>query len=207
MLQPRDFPETRPSLLAAMRGDGPAQSAWRDFFERYAPAVFRVARFRGLDEADADDIVQLVMLAVSKHISGFHYDHNRGRFRQWVRRIAESKIVDHYRKANATVSACAQGVELLAARPDGRPTTEALWEQEWRLQDMLWCLDQVAADISPRRMQAFRMYVLEGLPAREVAERLDMTSGSVYVTRYCVLGLIRSRLALLEEEERGGAVR
>ena len=164
MLQSKQFPETRLSLLSRLRDDEPGQSAWREFFERYAPAVFRVSRLRGLDEPDADDMVQQVMLAVSEHIKRFVYDRDRGRFRQWVRTIAERKITDHFRKHKPVVQL---GIEHLEDRADDRPSVEELWEQEWRLQDMLWCLDQVTADISPRRMEAFRMYVLDaGPPAR-----------------------------------------
>ena len=54
MLQSRDFPETQPSLLRSLREGGPKQSAWREFFECYAPAVFRVARHQGLDRHDAE---------------------------------------------------------------------------------------------------------------------------------------------------------
>ena len=196
MLQSQGFPDTRPSLLATLGAEGgPRQSAWREFFERYAPAVFRVGRLRGLDEADADDVVQQVMLAVSTHIGGFSYDRDRGKFRQWVRRIAESKIADHFRASRRTT----QPSELLDTQPDDRPTPEEAWEQEWRLQDMLYCLDLVADDISPRRMQAFKMYVLEGQPTTEIAQHLGMTPGYVYVTRYHVLGMVRRRMEELEE--------
>ena len=93
---PETFPRRDPRYWA--RGDEPRQSAWREFFECYAPPVYRVARLRGLSADDAEDIVQQVMLAVSQHIEGFRYDRDRGRFRQWVRRIAENKIVDLRRK-------------------------------------------------------------------------------------------------------------
>jgi RNA polymerase sigma factor (sigma-70 family) len=197
MLHPRDFPDTRPSLLATLR-DGPGQSAWREFFERYAPAVFRVARLRGLDEADADDVVQQAMLAIARHIGTFHYDRDRGRFRQWVRRIAESKIANLRRGAPPPRDAPA-----LDTLPDESPTLDELWQQEWRIQDLLWCLDQIAVDISPRRMRAFRMYALEGCSAQETAAALDMTVGYVYVTRNQVLNRVRDRLEELEREQDG----
>ena len=200
VLQPSGFPETRPSLLANLGEDPPGQSAWREFFERYAPAVYRVARLRGLADPDADDIVQQVMMSVSSHIGAFCYDRDRGRFRQWVRTIAENKINELGRRKRITLVDSA----LLESCPDEQPGAEAVWQQEWQVQDMLWCLDQVAEDISPRRMQAFRMYALEGVPAAEVAGRLGMTVGHVYVTRHLVLNRVRQRMGELEErhEER-----
>lgn len=192
VLQPSGFPETRASLLANLGEDPPGQSAWREFFERYAPAIYRVARLRGLADPDADDIVQQVMMSVSSHIGAFEYDRDRGRFRQWVRTITENKINQFGRRKRITLVDAA----LLESCPDDQPSVEAAWQ----VQDMLWCLDQVAADISPRRMQAFRMYALEGVSAADVAERLGMTVGHVYVTRHLVLNRVRQRMGELEEE-------
>ena len=195
MLQPQGFPETRPSLLCSLAEDGTGQSAWREFFERYAPAVYRVARFRGLPDADADDIVQQVMLSVSRHIGTFRYDRDRGRFRQWVRTIAENAVLQLRRKKRLPTTDSG----LLETCADDRPGAEEIWDQEWAMQDLLWCLEQVATDVSPRRIKAFRMYALEGQPASEVAEYLGMSVGHVYVTRHMVLNRVRRRM-----EELGG---
>lgn len=191
------FPETRPSLLANLADGADGQPAWREFFDRYAPAIYRVARMRGLSHVDAEDIVQQTMVSISSHISGFRYDCDRGRFRSWVRTIAENKIREAWRR-RPLPNADASLVEGVA---DGAPTLEEVWEHEWRIQDLLWCLDEVERDISPRRMEAFRKYALEGIPAAEVARQMDMSVGNVYVTRHMVLCRIRQKAAELD----GGA--
>ncbi|MCA9254293.1 MAG: sigma-70 family RNA polymerase sigma factor [Phycisphaerales bacterium] len=197
MLQPRRFPDTRPSLIATL-GEGPeGQSAWREFFSRYGPAIYRVARMRGLCDEDADDIVQQVMVAISSHISDFQYDRDRGRFRHWVRTIAENKIRQNARRGKLPVAP-----EMdVAGCPDDGPGIEDIWKREWQLQDILWCLDQASDDISPRRMEAFRLYAIDGLPASEVASRLDMSVGHVYVVRHLVLNMIRRRIRDLDDVE------
>ena len=196
MLRPREFPETRVSLLASLRDD-PGQSDWREFFERYAPAVYRVARLRGIDKHDSDDIVQQVMMAIARHIDGFDYDRDRGSFRQWVRKIAENKIRDHRRSPRLDATPMGGDWEQWA---DERPSVETQWEQQWHLQDILFCLDEVADNIAPRRVEAFRLYVMEGLPASEVASRLKMTVGHVYVTRTQIINRVRRRMSRLESE-------
>ncbi len=208
MLSSRPFPQTSPTLLAILRDGAQAigqpngqpggkQSGWQEFFSRYAPAVFRAARLRGLDADDADDIVQQVMTAICVHIGEFHYDRGRGQFRQWVRRIADNMIINQHRRRRPT--AC--DPELLDARLADAPTADELWSQQWRLQDMHFCLEQVAADVSPRRMEAFRMYVLEDVSAAETAAAVDMTVGSVYVTRNHLLNMLRQRMEELERED------
>ena len=194
MLRPGEFPETRASLLDRLQEDGNT-AGWRDFYRRYAPAVFRVARLRGTGEHDAEDIVQQVMLETAKHISSFEYRAGRSKFRSWVRTITENKIIDLVRRRRPEVS----DEGAIAAHSDDTESIDDVWEREWKLQDVLWCIEQAALDISPRRMQAFRMYSLEGRPAAEVAGTLGMTPGHVYVTRCQVLNLVRERLAALEE--------
>lgn len=196
MLRSTGFPDTRPSLLATLGDDRGGQTAWREFFSRYGPAIYRVARLRGLSDPDADDIVQQVMVSISSHIGDFKYDRDRGRFRQWIRTITENKIRQGGRRKSLPVSA---GSDVEACEDD-RPGLEEVWKQEWQLQDILWCLDQVSDDVSPRRMQAFRMYALEGVSATEVARRLDMTVGHVYVTRHLVLNMVRKKIVELENE-------
>ena len=194
----KNFPETRPSLIRSLRDDSRAESAWREFFERYAPAVYRVARRQGLSHADADDIVQQSMLAVSTHIGKFEYDRDRGRFRQWIKTIAANKVRDLLRRGKAARDT----VPLTEAneQADDQPSLDSLWEQEWKVQDMLFCLDQVAADISPRRFEAFRLYVLEGVSADETAEQLGMTRAHVYVTRAQVSKRIREMMTQLDRD-------
>ena len=167
MLQPGHFPDTRPSLLSALRGDHPAESAWRTFFLQYAPAVFRVCRRRGLDMDDADEIAQQVMVGVSSHISDFDYDRDRGRFRHWVRTMTINKIRDLFRRRKAT--RVEGSIDECRDAPYTGPDVADLWEQEWQVQDLLWCVEQARADFAPRRFEAFRRYVLEGVSAAEAA--------------------------------------
>ena len=190
MLKAQGFPETRPSMLATMR-DGPQQSAWREFFDRYAPAVYGVACLRGLHKHDADDIVQQVMIAIVHHISDFDYDRDRGHFRDWVRKITENKVRDHCRKSPTTTGVPAE--QLTGEQVD----LDEAWRQQWLLQDIEYCLEEAAEHFTPRRVEAFRLYVMDELPASEVATKLGMTVGHVYVTRTQILNRIRGRLRAL----------
>ncbi|MGH7133407.1 MAG: RNA polymerase sigma factor [Phycisphaerales bacterium] len=208
MLKPRDFSDTRPSLLVELRRialgipDLPAigtmeDAPWRRFFNMYAPAVYRVALHRRLPPTDAEDIVQQVMMAVLGHIGGFEYETSRGRFRAWILRITENKIKDLARRQRPRE----RGGDAAEDEAVGADEGEGVWEAEWRMQDLLYCLDQVEGDIAPRRMEAFRLYVLQGVPAAEVARELGMQIGHVYVTRSQVLRMVRQKMEALAEAE------
>ena len=58
-------PETRSSLLIRVR-DPADQAVWHEFAEIYRPLILRLARQKGMQEADADDVAQEVLVFVSK---------------------------------------------------------------------------------------------------------------------------------------------
>lgn len=197
VLRPRPFPETRASMLSAMRGTEHGGSAWREFFACYAPPVFRVACKHGLTRDDAEDIVQQVMINVSRHIKNFRYDRDRGRFRSWVQSITANKVRDRLRMGVRRHEQAS--VPFEEDRGDGADLSEeTLWAQEWLLQDTLWCLEQVRDEIAPHRYEAFRLYAIEGLPADEVAKQVGMTKGHVYVTRSQIAKRIRQLMSTLD---------
>ena len=62
--QVTEFPETRDSLLVQVRS--PAnREAWDQFALIYRPVIYRLARRKGLQDADAQDLAQRVLMAVA----------------------------------------------------------------------------------------------------------------------------------------------
>src|SRR5215212_11031011 len=86
-----DAPLTRASLLVRIR-DGHDQDAWQEFVKLYGPVVYGFARKRGLQDADAADLMQDVMRSVSAAIARLDYDRNQGTFRGWLFTISRNKI-------------------------------------------------------------------------------------------------------------------
>jgi RNA polymerase sigma-70 factor (ECF subfamily) len=57
-------PETRASLLLRIR-DPLDRDAWEEFSALYRPVVMEMARGRGMQNADAEDLAQHVLVAIS----------------------------------------------------------------------------------------------------------------------------------------------
>ena len=81
-----DSPVTRASLLLRIR-DGQDKEAWRQFVEIYAPLIYGFARKRGLQDADAADLMQDVLRSIASAVGRLDYDPRRGSFRRQVRAI------------------------------------------------------------------------------------------------------------------------
>ena len=74
---------TRRSLLSRLK-NWEDQESWNDFSRIYRQLVYGVARQAGLNDAEADDVVQETFLAVAKKIREFKYDPAIGSFKSWL---------------------------------------------------------------------------------------------------------------------------
>ncbi len=76
-------PTTSVTLLGRLHRDPADQAAWADFVDRYGPVIFGWCRGRGLQEAEARDVTQEVLLKVFRNMRAFAYDPARS-FRGWL---------------------------------------------------------------------------------------------------------------------------
>ena len=83
---------TTSATLLKRIGELGDDASWREFYARYMPLIYSVARQQGLDDADAEDVVQAVMLGVARGID--RYDRSRGQFRRWLLGATFNKIRD-----------------------------------------------------------------------------------------------------------------
>ena len=98
-------PITRNSLLVRLQ-DANDIAAWEEFAEIYGPVVYRVALAKGLQSADAEDLVQEVFLAVSLALSQWLIREDRGAFRTWLIRIARNEAIDRMRQRATRSMGC-----------------------------------------------------------------------------------------------------
>ncbi len=87
----QESPATRASLLVRLR-DGDDADAWGEFARIYAPVIYGFARKRGLQDADAADLMQEVLRSVSSAARRLEYDPARGTFRGWLFTVTRNKI-------------------------------------------------------------------------------------------------------------------
>jgi RNA polymerase sigma-70 factor (ECF subfamily) len=194
-------PSTRRSLILRLQNLDD-QVAWAEFVDIYEPLLYRLARGKGLQDADANDLCQDVFRAVAAAIERWDPDPAKGSFRGWLFRIARNQVIDFLtRQARGPRGSGRTSVQdLLEARParDGR--AEAEFAAEFRRRAFHWAAGQVKNEFADATWQAFWKTGVDNRAVAEVARELGLSPGAVYVARSRVLARLRSRVEQLTED-------
>jgi RNA polymerase sigma-70 factor (ECF subfamily) len=84
-------------LLSRLRHSPSDQAAWDEFVERYSPRIYGWCRRWNLQEADAQDVTQDVLLRLAEKMRTFAYDPS-GSFRGWLKTLAHHAWHDFVKK-------------------------------------------------------------------------------------------------------------
>src|SRR5262245_42577129 len=81
------LPTTRVTLLTQLRQDPSNQAGWDEFVERYGRHIYRWCRQWKLQDADALDLTQTILVKLTQKLRAFAYDPSRS-FRGWLKTVA-----------------------------------------------------------------------------------------------------------------------
>ncbi|TWU39014.1 RNA polymerase sigma factor CnrH [Novipirellula aureliae] len=195
-------PPTRSTLLLRLRDRGNGD-AWSEFVRDYGPMIYRFARSRGLQDADASDLVQDVMRSVGMAIDRLDYQKEKGGFRAWLFTITRNKLSTYFakRKRLGPIGNETDQHEMLGQASDGRSDLDAQWELEHQRQLAAVAMETLKPTIEPNTWAAFELTAIEGRSAEEVGAKIGLSKGAVYVARSRVTAKLRSEIERLLAEE------
>ncbi len=195
-----DIPDTRQSLLVRIR-DADDQDAWEQFAAIYRPVAYRLARAHGLQDADAEELAQSVLISISKAIAEWEPVSPQVRFRHWLRRVAKNAIFNALsrRPKDQAVGGDVAHISLVA---DTAPSPEASDEIDLEYRRQLY---RRAAEIVRHRADqvtwlAFSLTMVDGLSIADAACQLQRSEGLVYAARSRIIRRLRDAVRELEGE-------
>ncbi len=179
------------SLLARVREDPRNEEAWGEFVRRYRPKILGWCREWGLQEADADDVTQIVLAKLAEKMRDFRYD-PAGSFRAWLRTVtyhAWSDFVAGERRETGKRRGAGR-LETAEARADLQRQLEEAFDREL----LEVAMEQVRQRVAPTTWEAFRLTAVEGLSGAEAAQRVGMPVAHVFVAKHRVQKLLQEEV-------------
>jgi RNA polymerase sigma factor (sigma-70 family) len=194
-------PSTRASLLLRLR-DPQDHEAWVEFVTLYEPVTYRLLRRKGLQDADARDVMQELFLAVSRSIDRWDPAKERGSFRGWLRRVARNLVINWLnhrdRRVVATGGSGLQAMLDMLPAADGPESVE--FDHELRRALFHRAAEQVRGEVHSTSWQAFWETCIVGTSPADAAKKLGMAAGAIRVAKCRVLARIRASVTAMEKE-------
>lgn len=195
-----EFPNTKLLLLANIQSPE-NREAWEEFVQIYRPVVYRMARRRGMQDADAQDLSQDVLIRISKSIEGW-VPQEGVRFRHGLRKVASNAIVTAVTKSKPLGIVNGSAAEqIFAETPETSAVTSELQSECFREQ-YLRAAAIVRVDVSPATWAAFERTVIQGQSCEDAAESLGKSLGTIYAARSRILKRLQIEVQRLEGETR-----
>jgi len=189
--------QTRHSLLSRL-WECDDQAGWRVFFDRYWRLIYGFARKSGMNDADAQDIVQEVMLSVSKSLPDYRRQKG-GSFKGWLLTIVRRRMADHWRARLPKDQLSVPLPEQPSALGADEAVLERIWQEEWESRLFETAAQRVQQRVGARNYLIFDMTVRQQTPLRDVCRSLGVNAAQVYLAKHRVGRMMKQEVAALRE--------
>jgi RNA polymerase sigma factor (sigma-70 family) len=191
---------TRESLLMRIKDHGDHEG-WQQFFDTYGGVIHALARKAGLSDNEADDVLQETLLSVAAEMPDFRYDRARGSFKGWLFLVTRRRIADLIRKRvrhERHHTESGGPLEELADVTSG--PLDAIWEEEWRLNQLQLAVDRVKRRVSPRQWQMFDLAALQAWPTDRIIALLGVNRAQLYMAKMRIGRMLKAEIESAKED-------
>ena len=188
------------TLLGRVR-DLSDQQAWSDFVHRYTPRIFSWCKRFSLQDQDASDVTQQVLLKLVSSMQGFEYDPSRGSFRGWLKTVTSNAVRDMVRRKSSNVVTGESAEVWLSRLVDDAAIASltAKIEEGYRQELLEEAENRVQLRVKPTTWEIYRLLTKQNVSAKEIAAKLNVKIGEVYVAKSRVIKMLRESVLQLEQ--------
>lgn len=190
---------TSQTLLGRVR-DLSDQQAWDEFVQTYAPRIFSWCKRNSLQDQDASDVTQDVLMKLVSAMEQFEYLPSRGTFRGWLKTVTTNAVRDLARRRSSTELTGPGADEWLGrlTEPDSIDALTQRIEEGYRQELLTEAESRVSLRVKPTTWEAYRLSA-NGMSAPDVAQKLGIKVADVYVAKSRTLKLLKETIEQLEE--------
>jgi RNA polymerase sigma-70 factor (ECF subfamily) len=190
---------TNPSLLGRLKRDNSDPQAWGDFVRRYGPDILRWCHTWHLQDADAQDVTQTVLLKLAQKLRTFDYDAKRS-FRAYLKTLTRYAVADFLEEGltgrGQGGSVALEQLNAVEARDDLLTQLQSAFDQELLEKAM----EMVRARVEPHTWEAYCLTALDRLSGAEVAAKLNLKIATVFKARSKVQQMLRDQVKHLDTD-------
>jgi RNA polymerase sigma-70 factor (ECF subfamily) len=195
------FLPTSVSLLERIRDDAANQDAWNDFIGRYSGPIYAWCRQWKLQEADAQDVTQAVLLRLAERLKTFQYDPAKS-FRAYLKTITHYAWQDflesrHRPGGGAGGSVILEVLDQVQARDD----LVLRLQDEFDAEILDEAVRRVRQRVAEHTWEAFRLMAMEGLSGAEVAQQLNLKVLTAFKAKSKVQQMLQDEIKALNQDE------
>ncbi|MEM9586775.1 MAG: sigma-70 family RNA polymerase sigma factor [Planctomycetota bacterium] len=192
------FPTTQLTLIRRI-ADASDHEGWQLFYRRYGDVLRRWASRWGLQEVDQEDLVQNVLLELTRCVQNYSPS---GRFRGWLKTVARRAWYDYtQRRKSLSPDHLTSDFEAFIRSSEAAETFLDALEAEANAELVEVASEKVRQQVSENAWRSFEMMYLQGQSGDTVAGYLGIQTGSVYVSACRVKRRLRDEVARLNEDE------
>ena len=188
--------ETSVSLLRQACGD-PESESWERLASIYTPLLRAWMTKYELQDSDADDLVQEVLLTVSRELPSFEHSGRTGAFRSWLRIILVHRVKAFWksRKRAPNAKGGSSVLDELRELEDETSNASRLWDAQHDEHVLTRLLEQIRPRFEETTWEAFCRQMYRREKGRDVAEALGISLKAVQLAKSRVLNALRVEAA------------
>ena len=191
-------PSTQDTLVAALCAEPFDTEAWARFVSLYGPHVVAWCRRYGLQEDDARDVAQNVLVQFMRQAARFRHDGSK-KFRGYLRTITHAAWCDWVEKHKRVVVAVGgEGMKKMLAQIPARDDLIDSLEVQYDRELLAVAMEQIRGRVEPRTWEVFRLLAVEGLSGKEVVDRTGMKLGSAFAARHKVQQMLKDAVERID---------
>jgi RNA polymerase sigma-70 factor (ECF subfamily) len=171
------------------------QSSWQEFFDTYWKLIYGVARKAGLSDAEAQDVLQATIAAVSEQMPTFKYNPILGSFKSWLLNLTRLQIISRSLKRRSS-----GGQDKVAAESETSDSVERVWDTEWRNNMTEAAVTNVRRRLDPKKYQIYDFCVNKKWSQEKVAPVFGVSLEEAREAVDSITQMIEAELKRLEQE-------
>jgi RNA polymerase sigma-70 factor (ECF subfamily) len=191
--------DTSLTLLERIQQNPDDPQAWRLFVERYQPRIRRWCTTWGLQDCDAEDVSQDVLVKLFGALRKFRYDPARS-FRAWLKTVTQHAWIDFLAARRRSPGRPSDRMDTIADSAEAQSDLERQIEEAFERELLEVASRRVKKRVKPATWDAFQLTALDGLTGADAASNLKIPVAHVFVAKRRVQRMLQEEIAILKNE-------